>query len=1035
MSKVAKCFDGSSEEWKLLVKDHDGDIDKAFDEYESNNYKVPQRILDLKASNAAALQEFPSTDTDPYLEEKSKILEKALNSLNKKVKRLSNQALKHPHVKESRDSLREAYNKMLESETDFALHTFMMEAYRLTGLAQNEINKLKQDSSKLTLSRLKFIREQTQFVDVLKELREDYFNKPEHKQDFIVVEKILSSQNKIRQDFLDLSKDLISDQWGPYFEKKLQSWYRRKGEQRFQESKYRDLKDSGVSKKDIEVAKEDYIDNYMLAHSEAIELEAKRHVRNTLSQTVDIPQVVSWFVNPKDMGHDIMAMAVESLDNVDWEVMQATRHRTYQVERLQKEFIKYIGKSKDPKDQYSSLLAKDGEGKILPVLINKHSSNWKEFVSKYQNTPVWDMYSFINDLVREKDSFVPKNQRLGYILPKINKNFIERTLTQGKLKTGKETIIDLFKVRGEDIEFGQVSLEDRAVQAEESNVIEVITNEAGRERERVPLFYRGKVDKSEQSYDIVSMLLLDYHNSLQFKTKTETGMFLEVLKDVVSEASIKQRTDFKKLFKVDKHSGQQVEVSAANSNLEKSLQELIRHRIYGINVEGDPKVAKALTSMKGYTSALGLSFNYLSGAANLVHGTALSWIETAGGKKGYYTKKDRAKASIKYDKDLVNIVGDAASQRRLPKSKTNLLMELLNASSDYHAVDKRFMDNNAFRKHFRTGTLHSLNAMGEHAVQSVVMYSILNNIKVQNEQGEFLDKNYKPTSNREDALSLDEAISFDESGEFKVDPRVFKTEKTSGISHDDLFKVSRIIRRVNRDLYGNYDQQNKSQIRRHAVGALFMQMRGWLVPSLQKRYRGIGTALKDPSKLNMDQVTYSFETGNFEEGQYVTAIRFLNSIKKELLFLKVQSIGKNWERLTDQEKGNVRKTSIELAVAIMALSMAMGLGNDEDDPVFATYLSRRLYSELTTFILPQEIIRTARNPMMLLGTMKDVLDTFTQGMEDLTYHLPFEGELEKYAGGRHRGEARLKKKFLKLIPGLKQFNRNTQEALLFLERN
>ena len=45
-------------------------------------------------------------------------------------------------------------------------------------------------------------------------------------------------------------------------------------------------------------------------------------------------------------------------------------------------------------------------------------------------------------------------------------------------------------------------------------------------------------------------MLLDYNNSLNYKAKTESAIFLENLKDLVSDMSIQKRTDLTKRLKI-----------------------------------------------------------------------------------------------------------------------------------------------------------------------------------------------------------------------------------------------------------------------------------------------------------------------------------------------------------------------------------------------------------------------------------------------------------------------------------------------------
>ena len=107
------------------------------------------------------------------------------------------------------------------------------------------------------------------------------------------------------------------------------------------------------------------------------------------------------------------------------------------------------------------------------------------------------------------------------------------------------------------------------------------------------------------------------------------------------------------------------------------------------------------------------------------------------------------------------------------------------------------------------------------------------------------------------------------------------------------------------------------------------------------------------------------------------------------------------------------------------LSLALkGEDDDDEEALLAIYLSRRLYSEMISFANPEEALRTFRSPAMSTNTIESVIDLITQGFHPT----------EVYETGTHAGEYKIKRKFSKLIPLWKQWDRNLNESLLFLEK-
>jgi hypothetical protein len=510
---------------------------------------------------------------------------------------------------------------------------------------------------------------------------------------------------------------------------------------------------------------------------------------------------------------------------------------------------------------------------------------------------------------------------------------------------------------------------------------------------------------------------------LNYKAKTDAAIQLETLKDVVANANIIQRTEGTKATKVDYKDNMPLWSQGQGSNLEKVINSIIRHRLYGIQIEGDPNLAKKVTALKNYTSIVGLSANFLSGTANWIHGTTMSIIESTGENTGYYNKGNRAYATKVYSTDVHRIMADAG--QRVPTSKTNLLIRKFDAFSDWRALDKKFVENNRGKRLADIGSLMFLNQASEHAVQSVVMYSILNNIKVKDAKGNYLTKDFTPTTDKSKAIGVDQAYVLKD-GKMKMHEKVASTDKTDGVAEKDMFKISQIIKRANRDLYGNYDNKNKATLQRTWLGTLMYNMRGWLLPGIQKRWRGIGTVGQSAESLRLDQKSYNKEIEAFEDGIYTTTIRFMKDLLYDVKALKLLTVKQNFEQLTDAEQAAIKKTIMEAAmIAAAFLVFAAFKEGEEPEDAYAAFLARRLYSELYTYADPREAVRTFRSPMVALNTVENALD----------FGFQLVHPTERYKTGRRAGELKLKRRGSKLIPIWKHLDSDINDKLSFYERN
>ena len=1003
-------------EWKLLVEKNNGLHADAYKEWLELGGQYPNSILSKVEAAEGLEPQHESYTSDAALVQRTETLNAAKSLIRHKVSKFKHIAKDDKTLGKALEEFKTLLTQMEQLDAEASLHGFILAANRMANNATNWMEEIKTGKRDKNLKNLKQINEFIQSFSLIDEIRKDFFNKPEHIKDFKLVSDISIKRKNIQSDFLNIAKELLAREIADHFPI-IESSYREKAERKFTQEEAKELRAQGVGGTDLKEAKKEYIDKFVNEHAPHIEFETLDYVNNMLKQTVDISGAVNLWVNPKDMGNDVMSIAARWLDRTDFGVQQKTIAMRDRFHKYNEEFIAEVGKRGNPKEQYSMFL--DGTH-----IINKKSKNYPAFKAKYSKNPaIWNLYEVMVDTINEKDKIAPSWSRLGFRIPGINKTGMERAYSNGLGATLKEGFVDHFKIKAEDTEFGMVDeTTGKKIKTTDENFKEVITNESGKEREVVPLFYRTEVAEADLSYDLLTSLLLDYNNTLNFQAKSETGVMLEVLKDVVSAGKIRKKAAFTGKKKVQKGTETEILVDAVDSNLVKALDGLIRHRIYGIGIEGDPQVAKVIGAIGNYTSVLGMAVNHISGVTNVLQGSVMSTIEATGNSTGLFSLKNKANAVVKYHKDDVGILGDIGE--RVPTSKTNMLIEKFNAFSEYNTLDKKFIDNNKLKRAADVGTLMGFQSMGEHLVQSVVMYSILDNIKALDMNGNYLNAAFEVTQDKSEAISIDEAFYKNDEGELELHPNVAKTSRTSGVTENDMFKISSLIRRSNRDFYGNYDSSNKAAVQRTVLGAQAMKMRGWMIPGIQKRWRGVGNFNTPTELLDLDRRSYNLETEQFEEGTYITAVKFFWHLKKEIATLRVHTVSENWNNLLDAEKGRIKIAITELGFALLAL-MTYHLLKDGEEPedVYMTLYARRLYSELSTFANPMEGLRTLRSPAVGVSTLESSLEFLGQGLFAPT---------ERYVSGRRKGELKIKRRLTKLVPVWKQMDRTAKESLDFL---
>lgn len=850
-----------------------------------------------------------------------------------------------------------------------------------------------------------------------------------------------------------------------------------------------------VNKKELQQAEKDFIK------------------KNMLSVSDDISWMDAYFGNPRDITDDIIQIAVEVLDKADYLVMRETINKTkeaYDIFQRFKEGKKttnmtelykdllgtdekgnptgwLVGEIKGEYWKKSSdlyideLKAKEEFGetseearkaiKDRKIWKNANTINGNRFKPKSKwldpkfeyfkdknnkGQANYDMYWFLRDLAEKRD----KNylgHGAGLRLPAMEKSVLERAFESNVVDTFSKTLGDTFRVRSTDVEVHNENPDEieatgwNNIKENIKRVTYVSLDENQKISRSIPRYFRdhSKVKKGDQSYDLVSMYLLDYWGSVNFKEKYSVLPELEIFKESIATRKTVQKT-FGGTSQVAKKLGLKKNVPAVvsgeESNAYKAIQSLIEDRIYGIKSVGSASVNKIAQSIMSFTGDLFLIGNYFSAGASLFQGKTMNFIKAVGGID--FNLSDVRAGEVKFDSDLINIVGDIGSLT--PSSRTNLLGEIYESTQDWSAVAKKFAGTTKISQLANKSTLHFLTSMAENYIQNTLMYSFLNGIKVKNAKGEFIDAEGKVVKDKKDAMSLDEAYEKDESGRRLVIKKIAKSiELNSGqtysLSKKELqnteFVVKRYLNHLNRRLNGNYDQNNKAMAQRYAIGKFAFMLRKWLEPGIRRRYRGVGTSLIPKEYLTDEDVYYNREIQDLDEGTYTTMIRFIAGLKKDTRKFSMELTTDRWHQLSLREKSNMKEMITEFSIMLIssiAASLLYGAAADEpeDSPQrFALFMgafySRRLFSELAGFMNPREAFRILKSPAASMSLIQNGMEIMDQLFDD-SGSLLMGGDAARYASGKRKGMLKIQKEINDVIPIFYQLKRDVEDTIGWL---
>src|SRR5690606_13983797 len=221
------------------------------------------------------------------------------------------------------------------------------------------------------------------------------------------------------------------------------------------------------------------------------------------------------------------------------------------------------------------------------------------------------------------------------------------------------------------------------------------------------------------------------------------------------------------------------------------------------------------------------------------------------------------------------------------------------------------------------------------------------------------------------------------------------------------------IRKKLYDLVGNYTETDQPEIMRHWYGKLAMLYRRYLIPMGTARLRRIEHSYKKKENLSEDEKRYSYSLQEYEEGAYVSLIRYISTaIQNKQYYILSKS---NWNDLSDYERYNIRKSVIELVMTSVILPIAVALvsgmadGEDDEYLYFLAYQLRRLDTELSQYRSVSESFKMMRSPIPSARLIQNSLGIFESVFSPWTWD-------DEYKAGEHKGKNKNFMRIKKTIP-------------------
>ena len=685
-----------------------------------------------------------------------------------------------------------------------------------------------------------------------------------------------------------------------------------------------------------------------------------------------------------------------------------------------------------------------GEG----IVVEPHDKWLSERYASMSQKEKSDLRIF-KDMIDEADElYGHKNSLISdvfgskvYRIPGVTKSSME-LLTEGKIGGAFiDKATDMFKRKADEFEIADSDTqEEKNAKKKDKEFKKVFADVTNNEKLNVPIPYRTRLGVKEQSLDLHSILLMNLEAAKNYEQKKKIEASIMVVIDVMGERMVPDYDGLSGLAKVHGFSGlKRIQVNKSKDQMpndQKKAIDMAENRLFGIKEKDageifGANVQKVMSTYLGYASNVSLVGNYLNSIINATSGTVSNVIESIGGET--YGMRDWVQAKKSYWSDARYIIQDVGSN--VQTSKTNLLMNYFNVMGAANSLNNKFGESNKFQALMSFHSLRALDHGGEHMMQGQTMYAVLNSVKALNSKGEFINEKGQVVTNEKDAASMDKMIDFIATGnggiELKINPLVEATTFTlRGGQEQMLLDLRGLIKKKTIDLYGVYDENVKAAAQREWWGKLLFFLKKWIEPAGTRRWRGVSSAFKATDDLKDTERFYSEDLKQFQEGYYVTAIRFVAQLVKAGKGFQLELISANFNKMSKHEKANVRRLAAEvgmMTLTVLAYAAAGGYDEEPDDEtLMARYLLSKEISELSYFFNPMEAIKLMSSPTASLGVVNRNLAVISQ-LTDPT---------ETYESGINKGRNKFYVKLRKSTPFIASFlEKDLETALRFQQNN
>ena len=562
----------------------------------------------------------------------------------------------------------------------------------------------------------------------------------------------------------------------------------------------------------------------------------------------------------------------------------------------------------------------------------------------------------------------------------------------------KNKITDMFQIKEDDTDYGSI--------LDANGLVTTHLNSKGESIDTLPIFYTREIkDRSRVSTDFSRSMMVYLSASQQYIEMNKILDSLLLTKDYMLQKLNVPIKEGGNLAVQQTKLGKKIYVNVATklgvaTGLEgladdfyervvfsKSRKQGKTISLFGTKISLD----KATDSLVGYSSVTGLMVNTLGAQANLFVGKLQMLIDSGIGMGGeFFNMKDLGYAETKYWQLLAPVLNEIKSNNK--SSLLGLLMDRFDVTDDfYEKMKESGFYKNPISKVLGNTSLFFLYGIGEHLLHAQGMLAVLHNIKAKDSDGNIV--NLFDVFKVEKDDTGNGILKIKEGYTFYIDDKNLTSSfkhRINGkpINEKTINVVKGAIAYVNKSMHGAFGYEDKGMLHRYAVGRLIMNFRQWMPAHYARRFRG---------------KHYDTDLGEYREGYYVSAFKFLRDCVQDLKDHKLQ-IATRWNQLNTMELYNLKRAIAETAMLAMLSASLLLLGDAKDHK--GNWARRHLIYQLKRM----QMETMASNPLSGYGFISNMIKMLNSPVaainvvEKISNLVKFTDLTQTIESGKHQGE-------------------------------